>query len=240
MSRKRGFTLIELLVVIAIIAILAAILFPVFAKAREKARQSSCQSNLKQLGLAFFQYTQDYDGILPPLYTLNPTNLWVQKVVPYVSGSTYDGVWGSAIFGYNFMRCPSIPQSSYVAVSYGVNYPFVISGSDLIGGAMLDKVPSNVYVAADYAGTAYNYNGSIVNPEVSTYEFNTDTDGDGIKDSSSKYIQYFGGNYNGFYPVHSKGGNFLFGDGHVKWVNLLGFIANKDGMWGSTNGPDYH
>lgn len=61
----RGFTLIELLVVIAIIAILAAILFPVFAKAREKARQSSCLSNLKQLGSAYMMYVQDYDETLP-------------------------------------------------------------------------------------------------------------------------------------------------------------------------------
>ncbi|MBI3261021.1 DUF1559 domain-containing protein [Candidatus Berkelbacteria bacterium] len=61
MKTKKGFTLIELLVVIAIIAILAAILFPVFAKAREKARQSSCMSNMKQLGLACIQYAQDYD-----------------------------------------------------------------------------------------------------------------------------------------------------------------------------------
>ena len=62
---RRGFTLIELLVVIAIIAILAAILFPVFAKAREKARQASCQSNLKQIGLALAQYTSDYDSVYP-------------------------------------------------------------------------------------------------------------------------------------------------------------------------------
>ena len=62
---RRGFTLIELLVVIAIIAILAAILFPVFAKAREKARQASCQSNLKQIALAFLMYMQDYDGRWP-------------------------------------------------------------------------------------------------------------------------------------------------------------------------------
>ncbi len=61
---QRAFTLIELLVVIAIIAILAAILFPVFAKAREKARQASCQSNLKQLALGMLMYSQDYDEIL--------------------------------------------------------------------------------------------------------------------------------------------------------------------------------
>ena len=65
MKNRRGFTLIELLVVIAIIAILAAILFPVFAQAREKARQTSCLSNLKQIGLAFKMYVQDYDERWP-------------------------------------------------------------------------------------------------------------------------------------------------------------------------------
>ncbi len=64
-TRHAGFTLIELLVVIAIIAILAAILFPVFARAREKARQANCTSNLKQIGLAVEMYAQDHDGLLP-------------------------------------------------------------------------------------------------------------------------------------------------------------------------------
>ena len=68
LTRKSGFTLIELLVVIAIIAILAAILFPVFAKAREKARQNACLSNVKQIGLGLMQYTADYDGTYPLAY----------------------------------------------------------------------------------------------------------------------------------------------------------------------------
>ena len=67
-SRSSGFTLVELLVVIAIIAILAAILFPVFARARENARRSSCQSNLKQIGLGIIQYAQDYDEIMVPAW----------------------------------------------------------------------------------------------------------------------------------------------------------------------------
>src|SRR5688572_3103121 len=66
--RRFAFTLIELLVVIAIIALLAAILFPVFARARENARRASCQSNLKQLGLGFAQYVQDFDEKMPGIY----------------------------------------------------------------------------------------------------------------------------------------------------------------------------
>ncbi|MDR3707555.1 MAG: DUF1559 domain-containing protein [Capsulimonadaceae bacterium] len=84
-NKDDGFTLIELLVVIAIIAILAAILFPVFATAREKARQTTCSSNLKQLGLAIVQYTQDYDEC-PPNGTSRTwsANGWAGQIYPYV------------------------------------------------------------------------------------------------------------------------------------------------------------
>src|SRR5947199_3363258 len=90
-SCRRGFTLIELLVVIAIIAILAAILFPVFAQAREKARQTSCLSNQKQLGTAMSMYLQDYDERFPNWRTIVPVTpdnhtgkiTWVENMPPY-------------------------------------------------------------------------------------------------------------------------------------------------------------
>jgi prepilin-type N-terminal cleavage/methylation domain-containing protein/prepilin-type processing-associated H-X9-DG protein len=96
LKSQRGFTLIELLVVIAIIAILAAILFPVFARARENARRTSCLSNLKQIGLGAMQYVQDYDEKYPPSYLITaqtpPDGLqwsggawfWQQIIYPYV------------------------------------------------------------------------------------------------------------------------------------------------------------
>ena len=92
---RRGFTLIELLVVISIIAILAAILFPVFAQAREKARQAACMSNMKQIGMACLQYTQDYDETLIPPMTwtgnaggLNHYTDWSNYVYPVGNGAS--------------------------------------------------------------------------------------------------------------------------------------------------------
>jgi len=82
---SRGFTLIELLVVIAIIAILAAILFPVFAQAREKARQTSCMSNLRQIGTAALMYAQDYDEVMPGTdFGEDPEYFWGDLAQPYL------------------------------------------------------------------------------------------------------------------------------------------------------------
>jgi prepilin-type N-terminal cleavage/methylation domain-containing protein/prepilin-type processing-associated H-X9-DG protein len=83
---KRAFTLIELLVVIAIIAILAAILFPVFARVREKARQTACLSNMKQLGLAYTQYLEDFDEEYPPTSFGEPHG-WAGVIYPYVKST---------------------------------------------------------------------------------------------------------------------------------------------------------
>jgi len=106
---RRGFTLIELLVVIAIIAILAAILFPVFARAREKARQSSCLSNTKQIALGNLMYAQDYDEQLCA-YSRANVGSWRTQLEPYVKN-------------LQIFECPS-RRDSGAQYSYGYNYVY--------------------------------------------------------------------------------------------------------------------
>jgi prepilin-type N-terminal cleavage/methylation domain-containing protein/prepilin-type processing-associated H-X9-DG protein len=119
LGRKQGFTLIELLVVIGIIAVLSAILFPVFAQVREKARQTTCASNEKQLGLGMMMYTEDNDETYPMMQYGTPGGqgyTWGTSIYPYIkNGSNNQSGW--AIAGGIF-QCPSTPRVQYN--NYGV------------------------------------------------------------------------------------------------------------------------
>jgi len=146
---KRGFTLIELLVVIAIIAILAAILFPVFARAREKARQSSCLSNVKQLTLSILMYAQDYDECFPGRFAITeypdyayPEKRWDRVVMPYVANE-------------QILICPSTRKTP---VSYGYNVTGRIGPPVGLGASLADvENPASVILICDTdrAPTAY-------------------------------------------------------------------------------------
>ncbi len=198
---RRGFTLIELLVVIAIIAILAAILFPVFAKAREKARQTSCLSNLKQLGLAVMQYAQDYDEMLPIYYY----NTGVSGAITYPGGGTNSAMmWYCAIYPYaknmQLFQCPSNSyrwNGNYTGrMCYGYNLQ--ISGRAL---ATL-TAPAETAVLAD----VYEDPGA----SSQTYYFTTQP----VLTSGGPPIRTC------ISDLHNNGANIALADGHAKWFSV--------------------
>ena len=130
MRKQTAFTLIELLVVIAIIAILAAILFPVFAQAREKARQTSCISNGRQIGLGEMMYIQYYDETFSPYFSgyvpstgayTSPQWYWPQLIAPYIQKAGGSGQGGQALVSdlSGVYICPNTPINAAAAKAYG-------------------------------------------------------------------------------------------------------------------------
>jgi prepilin-type N-terminal cleavage/methylation domain-containing protein len=138
---RNAFTLIELLVVIAIIAILAAILFPVFAQAREKARQTACLSNMKQIGLGLTMYAQDYDEVLPPAND-DVTNFAAPTSKPNFLGSLIPYIKSKPIF-----VCPSTPLATDPAsVKLGLQ-PNAESSTNYMGNGVIMGRPLAVVPA---------------------------------------------------------------------------------------------
>jgi prepilin-type N-terminal cleavage/methylation domain-containing protein/prepilin-type processing-associated H-X9-DG protein len=227
---KKGFTLIELLVVIAIIAILAAILFPVFAKAREKARQVSCESNLKQLGLAFMQYEQDNDEQM-----IVNDDLWGQGW----AGKIYSYVKSGGVYG-----CPDDSTSPFPGlykVSYAMNANVwagnTYFGQPTAGSLAGQNSPANTVLLFEIQKQSSNYNGNygvwgvdVTNPEENSSSTGTGSisGGCGGPGPTGNYCHAvyatgdIGGyqltNWNGSTGVHNDGSNYLACDGHVKWL----------------------
>jgi len=186
-SRARGFTLIELLVVIAIIAILAAILFPVFAKAREAARQSSCLSNQRQYSAATMLYIQDNDEVFPFNSNLNGAciSTFYLAVVPYVKNeqvtrcpSEPDAMDIPLMFqGFGAGACPGTPRYT----SYSTNADLFLNG--FVSGAS----PMSLAAVQRTADTVMTYDGNV--------------------DSMQRQL---------IQGRHSENGNASYVDGHVK------------------------
>ncbi|RYX83646.1 DUF1559 domain-containing protein [bacterium] len=233
-SSRKAFTLIELLVVIAIIAILAAILFPVFARARENARRSSCQSNLKQIGVAFMQYTQDYDERYPGAsgYYINygGTNVpvtWDLTMQPYIKS-------------YQIVTCPSDSQTPTVVIptlgttkrSYAyANYLRSIPGGGSAGGAFGNpgrNIASIPAVASTILlGEIIGKNADGSNP-VQLDSYSRFSNFSHVQQLASEAgVNFSNGAPNtGFNVPAGTGGrhlgtnNFLYADGHVKSLKI--------------------
>jgi len=224
MSHRRGFTLIELLVVIAIIAILAAILFPVFARAREKARQTSCLSNVKQIGLGLLMYVQDYDERFPAKwwwyphtpsgYTL-PTNYmtWAEAIAPYVKN---DQLFQCA------SRQFSQAQMPYTTFPFAYNYnganpdPALGSGSGGLDWCSLAEVAAPSTMVMLYDGWTMDTwwyapnHAALINAQAGTTGW-TQANWDVVR-------------------RHNGGANVCFADGHGKWLSLTSALGNRS-MW---------
>ncbi len=238
MKTRSGFTLIELLVVIAIIAILAAILFPVFAQARAKARQASCLSNLRQIGVGIYMYAQDYDEILPGNTPLNTNGItdarwpapattahspgfseplgWMQPYDPANPG-TYR-IWARDIQPYiknlQVFRCPEAkPRSSIGSCAVGGG-TCEVTGPDAakagIGSYHLNGIAASKSLAAIIAPAD-----TIFAHEVNNFNRVAQEKPRGILVGGEvKYTNFTTSIYD---LIHNGGTNLLFCDSHAKW-----------------------
>jgi prepilin-type N-terminal cleavage/methylation domain-containing protein/prepilin-type processing-associated H-X9-DG protein len=233
-SRARsGFTLIELLVVIAIIAILAAILFPVFAQARDKARQTSCASNMKQLANAFMMYIQDYDETFP-LRSPGPgqENIWFTQPPDARPGNQElrRSYWIASTHpytkNYEVWRCPSHREVQFVdpgpevSKTYYWSYHF----NGMLGAYPQAGVlsPANIPLLWEGYGKAASKVFSINNPNVQ--EPNAAAWPQVFRNDCSARFGFYSFGHTRY--VHSGGQNFAYTDGHVKFIKLVGNSAN--------------
>ncbi len=210
--------MIELLVVIAIIAILAAILFPVFARARENARRSSCQSNLKQLALGFLQYTQDYDERLPNVQDTGSSNVDTPPRISWnyftrntgVETTRFDMPFGS-IYPYikseQVFVCPSDGAGQLRRNSYATN-------SCVNSETAVSPAPApNVNLRAGKSLAAFDDTARFMLLGEETQNQDGDTQGSTDDGYLLKGTNYFSGR-------HFDGSNLAFLDGHVKFLKV--------------------
>ena len=217
---RRGFTLSELLVVFAIIAILAAILFPVFAKAREKARQSSCLSNEKQIMLAVLSYTQDYDELMVP-----------QGIDTNADG-TIEYTWRSLVLPYaknaQIFQCPSKKMTT--TFNGGLDYGFT-------AGYGVNVVHWAAGVPTPPPGQAL---GDVQYPSACVFIGETDGSEAFANDGTNVHLGAGGTDWKtastGANYRHNDGSNFAFVDGHVKWNKPNSVKCTVGDCWFSVSG----
>lgn len=240
--RYSGFTLIELLIVVAIIGILAALLFPVFARARENARRASCQSNLKQLGLGFLQYAQDYDEKLPC-----GTRATTISGVTFTTGIGWSGQIYNYVKNSQVYACPSDTTratvgTSVVSYAYNLNIPgfnYGVTTSYNLTSISILQAPTLTVLLCEVSNSVSDVNSSMetgthVSAVSNGYDENWDNNTTASMGGTSTYLETgspCGGRYNNGPGVagasavtygsqtgrHLGGSNFLAVDGHVKW-----------------------